>query len=128
MQHFVDQGQFAGAVTVVGRKEAILSFEAVGRLNIEKNAPMSKDAIFQIASMTKPITAIGIMQLQEAGKLNIDDLVAERLPEFQGQTLVAERNRIATPRETKPPDHHQGPERIRPACQGNTPAALAISS
>ena len=68
MQHFVDQGQFAGAVTVVGRKEAILSVEAVGRLNIEKNVPMSKDAIFQIASMTKPITAIGIMQLHESGQ------------------------------------------------------------
>jgi CubicO group peptidase (beta-lactamase class C family) len=91
MQHFVDQGQFAGAVTVVGRKEAILSFEAVGWLNIEKNVPMSKDAIFQIASMTKPITAIGIMQLQEAGKLDIDDSVAKHLLEFQGQMLVAER-------------------------------------
>jgi CubicO group peptidase (beta-lactamase class C family) len=91
MQRFVDQGQFAGAVTVVGRKAAILSFEAVGRLNIEKNLPMSRDAIFQIASMTKPITAIGIMQLQEAGKLNIDDLVAKHLPEFRGQMLVADR-------------------------------------
>ena len=90
MQHFVDQGQIAGAVTVVGRKDAILSLEAVGRLNIEKDVPMKKDAIFQIASMTKPITAIGVMQLQEEGKLTIDDLVARHLPEFQGQMLIAE--------------------------------------
>lgn len=91
MQRFIDQGEIAGAVTVVGRKDAILSFEVVGQLNIEKQAPMTKDAIFQIASMTKPITAIGIMQLQEEGKLSIDDPVENHLPEFKGQMLIAEK-------------------------------------
>src|SRR5262245_54606623 len=91
MQQFVDQGEIAGAVTVVGRKDAILSFEAVGQMNIEKQAPMTEDAIFQIASMTKPITAIGIMQLQEEGKLTIDDPVDKYLPEFKGQMLISEK-------------------------------------
>jgi len=91
MQQFVDQGEFAGAVTVVGRKDAILSFEAVGQMNVEKRLPMTKDAIFRIASMTKPITAIGIMQLQEEGKLSIDDPVEKHLPEFKGQMLIAEK-------------------------------------
>src|SRR5438045_1932123 len=60
MQAFVEQGELAGCVTVVGRKDAILSLEAVGHLTIENGEPMPKDALFRIASMTKPITAIGI--------------------------------------------------------------------
>jgi CubicO group peptidase (beta-lactamase class C family) len=91
MQQFIDQGEIAGAVTVVGRKHAILSFEAVGQANIEKQTPMAKDTLFRIASMTKPITAMGIMMLQEEGKLSIDDPVEKHLPEFKGQMLVAER-------------------------------------
>jgi CubicO group peptidase (beta-lactamase class C family) len=91
MQRFVDRGEIAGAVTIVGRKDGILSFEAVGQMNIEKQAPMTKDAIFQIASMTKPITAIGIMQLQQEGKLSVDDPVEKYLPEFKGQMLIAEK-------------------------------------
>jgi CubicO group peptidase (beta-lactamase class C family) len=91
MQQFIDQGEFAGAVTVVGRKDAILSFEAIGQMDIEKQAPMTKDAIFHLASMSKPITAIGIMQLQEEGKLSIDDPVEKHLPEFKGQMLIAEK-------------------------------------
>lgn len=91
MQGFIHRGEIAGAVTIVGRKDAILSFEAVGQMNIEKQSPMTKDAIFQIASMTKPITAIGIMQLQEEGKLSVDDPVEKYLPEFKGQMLIAEK-------------------------------------
>src|SRR5947207_14720451 len=52
IQRFVDRGEIAGAVTVVGGKDVILSVEAVGQMNIEKQAPMTKNAIFQIASMT----------------------------------------------------------------------------
>jgi CubicO group peptidase (beta-lactamase class C family) len=91
MQAFVDRQEIAGAVTVVGRKEGIVSHEAVGSLSLEKKLPMPKDALFRIASMTKPITAIGIMILVEEGKLALDDPVEKHLPEFRGQMLVAER-------------------------------------
>src|SRR5262245_40431757 len=91
MQRFVEQNEIAGAVTVVGRRDSILSIEAVGYLNIEKQTPMPKNAIFRLASMTKPITAIGIMILQEEGKLTIDDPVEKHLPEFKGQMMVAEK-------------------------------------
>jgi CubicO group peptidase (beta-lactamase class C family) len=53
---------------------------------------MPVDALFRIASMTKPITAIGIMILQEEGKLSVDDPVEKHLPEFRGQRLVASRD------------------------------------
>src|SRR5712691_1969025 len=91
MQAFVDDGELAGAVTVVGRKDGVIHLEAVGSLNLESKEPMPKDALFRIASMTKPITAIGIMILVDEGKLSIEDPVEKHLPEFRGQMLIAGR-------------------------------------
>jgi CubicO group peptidase (beta-lactamase class C family) len=91
MQKFVDDGEIAGAVTLVGRRSGVISHEAVGMLNIEAKQPMAKDALFRIASMTKPITAVGIMMLVDEGKLEIDDPVEKHLPEFKGQMLVEKR-------------------------------------
>jgi CubicO group peptidase (beta-lactamase class C family) len=90
MQRFVDEHQIAGAVTVVGNAKGTLSIEAVGQLRLDGPA-MPKDALFRIASMTKPITAVGIMILADEGKLSVDDRVEKHLPEFRGQMLVAER-------------------------------------
>jgi CubicO group peptidase (beta-lactamase class C family) len=92
MQAFGDQQEIAGAVTVVGRKDGVLSCEAVGSQSLEKGQPMPKDALFRIASMTKPITAIGIMMLAEEGKLAVADPVEKYLPEFRGQMLVSSRS------------------------------------
>lgn len=92
MQSFVDQKVIAGAVTCVGSKDGVAQLEAVGLQKIETKQPMPKDALFRIASMTKPITAIGIMILQEEGKLSVDDPVEKHLPEFRGQRIVASRD------------------------------------
>ncbi len=92
MQAFVDQKLIAGAVTVVGSKTGVASLEAVGFQKLETKQPMAQDALFRIASMTKPITAIGIMILQEEGKLSVDDLVEKHVPEFRGQRIVASRD------------------------------------
>jgi CubicO group peptidase (beta-lactamase class C family) len=93
MQSFVDQGDIAGAVTVVGTRGGVAGVEEVGLMNVEKNQPMRKDAMFRIASMTKPVTATGIMILADEGKLAIDDPVEKYLPEFKGQMLVAEKGK-----------------------------------
>jgi CubicO group peptidase (beta-lactamase class C family) len=87
MQKFVDSDDISGAVTVVGRKDGIVAFDAVGQRDIAAKASMAKDTMFRIASMTKPITAIGIMILVDEGKLSPDDDVAKHLPEFTGQLL-----------------------------------------
>jgi CubicO group peptidase (beta-lactamase class C family) len=89
MQAFVDRGEIAGVVTVVGRRDAVLSLEAAGKFRVDSGEPMPRDALFRIASMTKPITAIGILLLAEAGKLSVDDPVEKHIPAFQGQMLVA---------------------------------------
>jgi CubicO group peptidase (beta-lactamase class C family) len=103
MQRFVDEHQIAGAVTVVGNAKGTLSLGAVGQLRLDGPA-MPKDALFRIASMTKPITAVGIMILADEGKLAVDDKVEKHLPEFRGQMLVAERgtDRLVLTRPKRP--------------------------
>ena len=91
MRQFVEERQISGAVTVVGRRGGILSYETVGLRDIDAKAPMTKDTLFRIASMTKPITSLGIMLLVDEGKLSVDDPVEKHLPEFRGQMLAASR-------------------------------------
>ncbi|HEV3444348.1 MAG TPA: serine hydrolase domain-containing protein, partial [Gemmataceae bacterium] len=80
MQQFVDDKIIAGAVTLIGTHDQILSLESVGSQVLESNLPTRPDTLFRIASMTKPITAIGIMILVDEGKLSVDDPVEKHLP------------------------------------------------
>src|SRR5688572_23395659 len=73
MKAFVDKGTIAGAVTLVQRHGALANLEAVGYQDLETRKPMQADTIFQIMSMTKPVTAVGIMILMEEGKLALGD-------------------------------------------------------
>jgi CubicO group peptidase (beta-lactamase class C family) len=122
MQAFVDASEIAGAVTVIGRGNGVISHEAVGFQNLESHTPMAKDALFRIASMTKPVTAIGIMTLVDEGKLNLDDPVEKHLPEFRDQMLATGRNADAvTLSKPKRPitirdllTHTSGMERVYP--------------
>jgi len=93
MQKFVDSHDIAGAVTVVGRADGVIHHAAVGYRDLAAKDPMAKDTLFRIASMTKPITAIGIMILADEEKLSPDDDVAKYLPEFSGQMLAVEKGK-----------------------------------
>jgi CubicO group peptidase (beta-lactamase class C family) len=83
MKSFVDHQMVAGAVTLVAHGKDIVEFDATGMADIEAGHAMRKDTIFQIMSMTKPVTAIGIMMLAEEGKLALRDPVDLYLPEFR---------------------------------------------
>lgn len=91
MQGFVDRNEIAGAVTLIGDRDTTLSLEAVGLRDVEGNQPMKTDTLFRIASMTKPITALGVMMLVDEGKVDLDAPVATYLPEFRGQQRVTSR-------------------------------------
>src|SRR5581483_8589150 len=69
MRKFVDDNTVAGMVTVVGSSKGVASLDAVGSLRLEPDVPMPTNALFRIASMTKPITAAGIMILADEGRL-----------------------------------------------------------
>lgn len=88
MQQYVDRGYVAGAVTLIQRRGAPAHLEAVGYQDVEAKKPMRTDSIFQIMSMTKPITGVAIMILADEGKLRISDPVERHLPEFRGQMMV----------------------------------------
>lgn len=89
LQRFVDERVVSGAVGVVGSSRGIAVLEAVGAQTLEPVRPMTADSVFRIASMTKPITALAVLQLQDAGRLSVDDPVEKHLPEFRGQRLIA---------------------------------------
>ena len=82
MQAAVDSREISGAVTVVVTKEKTIHFEANGWSDVAAKKPMSPHALFWIASMTKPVTGVAILMLQDEGKLHAKDLVAKYIPEF----------------------------------------------
>jgi CubicO group peptidase (beta-lactamase class C family) len=83
MQRHIDAGDIAGAVTLVARRGRIAHFEAHGLMDIESKKPMQKDAIFRLASMSKPITGVAILMLMEEGKIRLTDPVSKFIPEFK---------------------------------------------
>ena len=84
MQGLVDQGRLAGVVTMVARHGKLVEFEASGKRDLATHAPMQKDSIFRIYSMSKPITGVAMMMLFEEGKWQLNDPVAKYIPEFAG--------------------------------------------
>ena len=90
LQPFVDRHQIAGAVTLIGTKDDVLSVEAVGAADIGAGRPMTQDAVFWIASMSKSVTGTAVMMLVDEGKLNVDDPVEKYLPEFKGLMVEVE--------------------------------------
>lgn len=92
LKPFVARCCLAGAVVAVADKERILRLEAVGYADLAKRKKMRPDALFWIASQTKPITAAALMMLVDEGKLGIEDPVEKYLPEFKELWLAAEQD------------------------------------
>jgi CubicO group peptidase (beta-lactamase class C family) len=92
LQPFVDSRSLAGAVTLVADRRRILSLGAVGFADVAAGKKMATDAIFWIASQTKPITATALMMLVDEGKVRVDAPVEAYLPEFRDQWLAVEQD------------------------------------
>lgn len=78
----IEKGKIPGAVLLIARRGKIGYFEAFGDRDPETDAPMMTDAIFSIASMTKPMVSVGIMMLVEEGKIALDDPVGKHLTQL----------------------------------------------
>jgi CubicO group peptidase (beta-lactamase class C family) len=83
MRRHIEAGDFSGAVTVVARKGRLAHLETHGFMDLETKPAMPVDAIFRIASMTKPIVAVAILMMMEEGKLRLADPVSRFIPEFK---------------------------------------------
>jgi CubicO group peptidase (beta-lactamase class C family) len=92
LEQYVEEGRLAGAAAIVLRDGNVVYDEAVGYRDRESGAGMASDAIFRIASQSKAIVSVGMLMLQEEGKLLISDPVSRYLPAFRNTT-------VATPRE-----------------------------
>lgn len=90
MEEFVQKGEISGAVTLVARHGQVAQLAAVGKSDLASGRVMKTDDLFWIASMTKPMTAVCVLMLQDEGKLSVEDPVEKHLPEFQGQWLTSE--------------------------------------
>jgi CubicO group peptidase (beta-lactamase class C family) len=84
------KGVIPGAVLMIMRHGKVAYFEAVGVLDPETKAPMGKDAIFRIYSMSKPITTVAIMMLYEQGKITLDEPIAKYIPAFKTMKVGVE--------------------------------------
>lgn len=83
IKSFVERGTLAGAVMLVARRGEVACLEAVGFQDLESKKPMRADTIFDTRSVTKVITAVGVMMLMEEGRLALGDPVEKYLPEFK---------------------------------------------
>lgn len=86
----VEAGTLPGAVLAIARAGELAHYEAYGYLDPASRAPMPKDALFSIASMTKPMTAVAALILYEEGKLMVNSPVGKYLPQLS-------RLRVGTP-------------------------------
>lgn len=88
LEMHVDNGSVAGAVGLVARGDRVQEVAAVGSVDVEGTAPMARDTIFRIASITKPLVAAAVMMLVEEGRIALDDPVGPWLPELASPSVV----------------------------------------
>jgi CubicO group peptidase (beta-lactamase class C family) len=79
----IAKGRYPGAVALVARRGKVAYFEALGQRDPQSGAPMTRDAIFRLYSMTKPFTSVAAMMLVEDGKILLSDPVSRYLPKLK---------------------------------------------
>ncbi len=88
LDNYVKENQLSGGVAIVLRRGKMAYVHSFGYRDREANSPMKDDTIFRIASQSKALTSVGVMILQEEGKLLIGDPVGKYLPEFANTTVA----------------------------------------
>ncbi len=87
----IAKGRYPGAVALVARRGKVAYFEALGQRDPQSGAPMTKDAIFRLYSMTKPFASVAAMMLVEDGKILLSDPVSKYLPKLKNLQLSVPR-------------------------------------
>jgi len=97
LQNEVDADRMPGAVVMIARRGQLIYSEAIGFQDKAAGKPMSKEAIFRIYSMTKPLASVAAMMLVEEGKMQLTDPVSKFLPQFaKMEVLVPDKDGKAT--------------------------------
>jgi CubicO group peptidase (beta-lactamase class C family) len=80
---YIDAGKIAGCQVLVARRGQLAYYKSLGSMDRERGKPLREDTIFRIYSMTKPITAVALMQLYERGMFQLNDPVHRVIPEWR---------------------------------------------
>ena len=88
MEELIKEGRLAGGIVVVARKGKVVHFGTYGKRDIENNLPVEKDTIFRIYSMTKAITSVAALMLNEEGKLSLDDPLSKYFPSLKAMKVL----------------------------------------
>lgn len=104
LQPLVDNHTLSGAVVLIADRDSILYLGGIGDRDMATSAPMSADAMFWIASTSKPMTATAFMMLVDEGKVRLDDRVEKYLPEYKGQQVQIDQG-AGQPPKLVPPSH-----------------------
>jgi CubicO group peptidase (beta-lactamase class C family) len=89
LRAYVDSGKLAGVYAVIARRGQIGYETTIGRMDLARAAPLRRDAVFRIYSMTKPVVAAAAMKLVDQGRLNLDDPVSKYIPAFNNVRVFA---------------------------------------
>ncbi len=98
MKGLVDDKRLPGVVTLMARKGKVVHFTAHGKKDLGLPDPLTKDSIFRIYSMTKPVTGVAMLMLYEEGKWRLDDPVSRYIPEFARLVVYVGENPDGTPK------------------------------
>ncbi len=90
LQAHINGSNIAGVVAAVARHGRLVYFEALGQRDRETGDPMERDDLFRLYSMTRPITSTAVMMLWEEGRFQLDDPIAQYLPQFADQRVFAD--------------------------------------
>jgi len=96
IERIVDDKQFSGVVVMMARHGKVVHRKSFGLMELETKKPMCAEAIFRIASMTKPITSVAVMMLCDEGRLALDDPVSKYIPEFKNPRVLVSRQPLKT--------------------------------
>ncbi len=90
----IEAGQLPGAVVAIARHGRLVLHEAVGHLGPDRRIPMPRDALFAIASMTKPVTGVAGLMLWEEGRLGLADPIEQYLPQLGNRRVAVLNQRV----------------------------------
>lgn len=92
LQGYVDDGRLPGVIALVARDGKVVYRKALGYADAAARTPLRPDAIERIASQTKAITSVGLMELYDQGRFQLDDPIARYLPAFAHPRVLASFN------------------------------------
>jgi CubicO group peptidase (beta-lactamase class C family) len=111
LEKVVAERKVAGVSTLIARHGKIVHLATVGKRDVEGDRPIERSTLFRIASMSKPITSVGVMVLVDEGKIKLDDPVSKYLPEFKAPVVLSRESKsvdsLSTVPASKPITIHQ---------------------